>query len=183
MKPIISTERFNEIIDKMYQKVSLTAIFEGDSKEMRSFYTYLETNPGADLEYLRAQQARSELHADDIIYIADNEPDPYRARIMVEARKWYASKMKPNKFGDRIDMNITQTVDINAAIEAAKARTLHLYDTQTKQLDVEDADIVEQTANNATDYKSVSKRYEPIGPPPMDPELTSPEISEDDVFS
>ena len=40
-------------------------------------------------------------------YIADNEEDINRAKVMIDARKWTASKLKPKKYGDRISKEIS----------------------------------------------------------------------------
>lgn len=37
--------------------------------------------------------------------IADNgEGDPKRDRLRVDTRKWLASKLKPKKYGDKVDL-------------------------------------------------------------------------------
>lgn len=84
--------------------------------------TMLEKNLSLAARYSRAQLYRAESLADEIIHISDTEQDYGKARNQIDARKWYASKIMPAKYGDRIDVNVTQTVDIGAALEAAKRR-------------------------------------------------------------
>ncbi|MBL4859396.1 MAG: hypothetical protein JKX96_00590, partial [Acinetobacter sp.] len=55
--------------------------------------------------YARARDEQSEGYADEIVYIADNAKDPALARLQIDARKWVASKLKPKKYGDRLDLN------------------------------------------------------------------------------
>jgi hypothetical protein len=55
--------------------------------------------------YTRAREEQADFHADEIIEIADTEPDPNKARVRIDARKWKASKMQPKKYGDKIDLN------------------------------------------------------------------------------
>lgn len=56
--------------------------------------------------YAHAREAQADYMADEIIYIADNEPDPQVARVRVDARKWVASKLKPRKYGDKIEQTV-----------------------------------------------------------------------------
>ena len=48
----------------------------------------------------RERDIQTETHADEIIYIADNEEDINRAKVKIDARKWAASKLKPKKYGN-----------------------------------------------------------------------------------
>lgn len=53
--------------------------------------------------YTRALEARTELMAEELIEIADGEPDAdvNRDRLRVETRKWVAAKLLPKKYGDK----------------------------------------------------------------------------------
>lgn len=75
--------------------------------------------------YARAQEIRADLLADQIITIADDETkDPHRARNQINARQWIASKHHSKRYGDRIDLNVTQTIDIGSTLQEARARLL-----------------------------------------------------------
>lgn len=77
------------------------------------------------LSYARAQEIRADLLADQIITIADDETkDPHRARNQINARQWIASKHHSKRYGDRIDLNVTQTIDIGSTLQEARARLL-----------------------------------------------------------
>jgi hypothetical protein len=113
-----------KVIDKLYSGVTLTRALDGDGTKIRSFYKLIRKIPLLEQDYMRAQQAKAELQVDQIAEIADTEPDPNRARVMIDARKWYASKMSPHKYGDRIDLNITQSIDISKALNDARSRVV-----------------------------------------------------------
>lgn len=115
-----------------------------------NFYKYLSENPLAENEYMRAQSAIAEMMAEDIVDISDTENDAARARNRIDARKWYASKTKPQKFGDRIDLNINQVVDIGSALAEARSRVVGEI-PQVKQL----IDIISQSSNQATGSQPV----------------------------
>lgn len=52
-------------------------------------------------EYAKARNTGMDALAESIVDIADTDPDPARARVRVDARKWIASKILPRKYGDR----------------------------------------------------------------------------------
>lgn len=114
-----------EVINAIYQGIPLKqAIEDKFEASISKFFSILEQSLYLQNEYSRAQQSRSELLAEEIITIADTESCPQTARNRMEARKWYASKMKPNKFGEKIDITVNQTVDISGALADAKARVV-----------------------------------------------------------
>ena len=67
--------------------------------------------------YARAREDQADTLADEIIDIADdslrdhtedgevNAENIQRSRLMVDARKWVASKLKPKKYGERLELN------------------------------------------------------------------------------
>lgn len=119
------------------------------------FFRFIDQNPLLADCYSRAQVAKAELYADEIIEISDTDPDPQRARNRIDARKWYASKMQPQKYGDRLDVHVKDTVDIKSALSEARARA-QLRSVRDQQ-DIEDAQIVDikqLNDNSTTDSKS-----------------------------
>jgi hypothetical protein len=121
-------EDINSIVDVVIEEVSggstLIAALEKHNIKANRFFKVINSDPLREGKYLRAQHSRSELMVDEIIIIADTEPDPNRARVRTDVRKWVASKLQPSKFGDRIDLNINQTVDVGAALTEARRRAL-----------------------------------------------------------
>ncbi len=70
--------------------------------------------------------------------IVDEEPNPQRAKVRADYRKWLASKLNRNKYGDKIDVNHNVSIDIAPALLAATERlnTLGIViDVPAKQLE------------------------------------------------
>jgi hypothetical protein len=66
---------------------------------------WLNEKPDFVTQYARAREDQAEAHADRIIEIADDKTiDANHKRIMVDARKWVASKLKPKRYGDKLDL-------------------------------------------------------------------------------
>ncbi len=115
-------KKCQKVIEMMYSACTLKDALANCGVSSNMFYLTLETHPILHSLYERAQKYRGEIFADEIIKIADEEVDAQKARNRIDARKWYASKMQPQKYGERIDLNVNQTVDIGAALSEARSR-------------------------------------------------------------
>jgi len=73
--------------------------------------------------YARARESRADVIADECIAIVDLEPDPQKARIKFDARRWYAGKCNRGMYGDEPQQvgvtNVNVHVDHSAATMAA----------------------------------------------------------------
>ena len=54
--------------------------------------------------YARAREEQADYYADEIIEISDTEDDANKARVRIDARKWVAGKLRPKKYGDKLDL-------------------------------------------------------------------------------
>ena len=117
----------DKIIDRICKGKSLKSILESD-KSMPSrpiVYKWLNSeSEGFDVEflnnYVRACQDRADYLVEEILSIADDQEDDVyeddegkeqtnynvisRSRLRVDARKWVAGKMRPKKYGDKLDL-------------------------------------------------------------------------------
>ena len=127
------------------------------------YYKALQDSPSLTLAYTYAQQAKAELIADEIIDIADNDIDPQRARNRMDARKWWASKIKPTKYGDRLDLTITEKVSVRDALGEALNRKNNVPDkVLLPSLIPQVADKIEAMLSEPTDMESVANEYPDI---------------------
>lgn len=94
---------------------------------IRTVMYWLQRHEDFMQQYARAREVQAELLAEEIIEIADdsagdvivdedgreqtNHERVARSRLRVDARKWYASKLAPKRYGDRVqhDQKITIT--------------------------------------------------------------------------
>lgn len=76
-----------------------------------TIYSWLYKHEEFQEKYAHAREAQSDVYAEEIISIADEcEPDSQKvalARLRTDNRKWVASKLKPKKYGDKLDLNHT----------------------------------------------------------------------------
>lgn len=74
-------------------------------------YSWLRQYPSFVEQYTHAREVQADILSDEIIEIADSETDPNRARVMIDTRKWLASKLRPKKYGDR--MRLAHKIECN----------------------------------------------------------------------
>jgi hypothetical protein len=58
------------------------------------------------------------------------DPGMVRQRqLQIDARRWVLSKLAPNKYGDRLDVSVTDTrISISGALAAAQSRLVDVVD-------------------------------------------------------
>lgn len=114
-----------------------------------SVFRWLRMNEEFRNQYERATRDRTEAMAEDILDIADDGSNDYmtitkgdysynvedkevtsRSKLRVESRKWLMSKMKPKKYGDKIDMT-TNGKDLPTPIYGGIATKLNESDSTT----------------------------------------------------
>lgn len=114
-----------EIADKICEEIAtgkhLHAICAQDwAPGERTVYQWLNKHPDFAQLYAHARERQQEVFAAQVIEIADTEPDPQKARNRIDARKWYASKVAPRKWGDKIEID-AKVETSNAPSEALMA--------------------------------------------------------------
>ena len=98
----------DEILDRLTNGESLVKICKLKSMPNPStVYRWIEQKESFRNKYARAREEQADTLADEIIKLSDDATAKnYNAkRLQVDARKWVASKLKPKKYGDRLDMN------------------------------------------------------------------------------
>ncbi len=93
-----------------------------DMPALQTFYKWMAKYPIVGEMYARARAERADLVADECVTIADTDPDPQRARVRIDARKWWAAKVNPKKYGDRqqVDMTVSGSLDSMGDDELAR---------------------------------------------------------------
>jgi hypothetical protein len=88
------------------------------------FWTYRQHNPSFENTFAQARQEGLDYIAEGMRDHAKDVPDVQRARLMVDTDKWLLSKLKPALYGDKIDIHVSQTIDIRSALTEARKRAL-----------------------------------------------------------
>jgi hypothetical protein len=102
---LYNQETVDAICWRIAEGESLRQVCAGDDMPgRRTVMEWLEARPEFQAQYARAHERQAEHLAAEIIEIADTEPDPHKAKVRVDARKWAASKLLPRKYGDRVEL-------------------------------------------------------------------------------
>lgn len=134
-----------EIVEKICIRLgsgeSLRSICRDDDMPSQSVvYVWLNRHPEFVEQYARAREEQAETHADEIVDIADEQPDLIEIKDKdgnvvdikldsafiawqkqrIDARKWNAAKQRPKRYGDKIthagDNENPIEVDVNHGV-------------------------------------------------------------------
>lgn len=83
---------------------------------------WLRDNETFSAQYARARDEQADFYADEIIEIADNETDPQKARVRVDSRKWIASKLKPKRYGDKLEVDNKHSGEVSFINDVPRPR-------------------------------------------------------------
>lgn len=120
-----STEVSLTICERIAEGESLRAICQTEEMPNRAtVFRWLEAHEAFRDQYTRARDMQADALADELIDIADDSSNDWmdrqmkdggtdrvvdsetinRSRLRIDARKWIASKLKPKKYGDKLDL-------------------------------------------------------------------------------
>jgi hypothetical protein len=95
-----------------------------------TFYNWLEVSEENQKRYARAREAQADLLVEEMIDLSDdktgdvletdigqqgNNANVTRSRLQVDTRKWIASKLRPKKYGDKVEVENTGEVKVITA--------------------------------------------------------------------
>lgn len=139
----------DEIADVICERIadgeSLKAICEDEAMPSKAtVFKWLSENASFSDKYALAREAQSDALFDDILTIADDGRNDWmernfgeetrwvengealrRSQLRIDARKWMASKLKPKKYGERLDLNHSGSI-ASIPDDALDARLLKL---------------------------------------------------------
>jgi hypothetical protein len=107
---------------------SLATICKELDLKYGSVRQWMKDNPEFSSMYAHAKEDQADYLAEEILSIADDGSNDYmtiekgdqsynvenkevtnRSRLRVDSRKWIASKLKPKRYADKIDIDVTST--------------------------------------------------------------------------
>jgi len=106
-----------------------------------------------DASCIGAQNIGFELHADNLLTIPDEYEDVNKARLKSENIKWHLSKRASHRYGDRMVLDINNTIDLKGALVDAQQRLVKLAPSHSEQA----IDVTPQLQPSTTDTESVAE--------------------------
>ena len=108
--------QFDKVCEHIADGMSLrTACVEHDDvphKETIRAWLAADEGGALSVQYARARDEQADFYADEIVAISDGDDEPAKVRNRVDARKWVASKLKPKRYGDKLDVKHTGDLTI-----------------------------------------------------------------------
>ncbi len=140
-------ELADRICAQLSEGTSLRTVCKSDDvPSMQTVFSWMRTKPGFLEQYTRAKQEASDALAEEIIDISDDGSNDWmeinkggykstlldrehvdRSKLRIETRKWIMAKMKPKKYGDKLDMT-TNGKDIPTPILNVQRNYSHTED-------------------------------------------------------
>lgn len=121
------------ICERIANGESLKGICEDDAMPSKStVFKWLGARDEFADKYARAREAHADALFDDILSIADDGRNDWmerkdaedanlgwrengealrRSQLRIDARKWMAGKLRPKKYGEKLDLNVSGTLE------------------------------------------------------------------------
>lgn len=141
-RPTLYTQELaDEICEQLALGISLRTVCNTDSMPtVKTVFNWFRTYPEFLQQYTRAKEESADAMAEDTLDIADDGTNDWmminrkdgseawqlngehiqRSRLRVETRKWLMSKMKPKKYGDRLELDNKHSGEVTISAEQAE---------------------------------------------------------------
>lgn len=128
-RPTIYTDELIEsICERVANGESMRKICRDEHMPvLTTIFRWIRENPEFKQQYDAATDMRADAYAEDMQDIADTPPaltadgkidagDVAHMRLRIDTRKWIASKLKPKKYGDKIEQEIKGDMSLTVNI-------------------------------------------------------------------
>lgn len=177
----LSKEQVEKIISRVSSGERVTHVLKSDTENgfiwnMAELHAVLKNDPTLQSAYNFARELLCDCMADEIIEIADDiDESPMSRKVRTDNRRWYTGKLFPSRYGERLDLNITQLPSLKSALETAEKRRKALIDdSAAKQVTVISRKINKRTG----DYESHGADFGDV-----DDAIVVPDEKDIDIFS
>jgi len=133
----------DRICERLANGESLRSICEDKGIPTKTtVFRWLKANEEFRDQYALAREAQADTLFDDILDIADDGRNDWmerrgeedagwqangenirRSQVRIEARKWMAGKLRPKKYGEKIELEHGVTNEMSALMESLNGRT------------------------------------------------------------
>lgn len=121
-------ELADAICAQLAEGISLRTVCKAEEMpDASTVFRWLRSKPEFCEQYTRAKEESAEAFSEDMLEIADDKTgDPTRDRLRVDTRKWLASKLKPKKYGEKVETTHEAGDSLQALLQAidGKSRAL-----------------------------------------------------------
>lgn len=112
----------DQILAGLLEGIPLRKAVQRGGIALSTFQKWLADNREWAVAYARTLELRADLLIDDALELVDGDGDPAKVRNQMEMRKWTATKHNQKRYGERVDLNVTQTIDVSSTLLEARSR-------------------------------------------------------------
>lgn len=132
----------DQICERIAEGESVRTIIETDGMPSQSMiYRWLSENQSFREQYAHAREMQADTLFDEMLDIADDGTNDWmlqqrgenevwvengealrRSQLRIDTRKWIASKLKPKKYGDKLDLNHGVTEEMAEVMKRLRSR-------------------------------------------------------------
>lgn len=86
------------------------------------FYGLKGTSNIVNARFRQARELRADSYVEEMIEIADSEPDPQTAKNRIQTRQWIAGKFNRKDYGEVLEIDHTVRLDLSGVLNEARRR-------------------------------------------------------------
>lgn len=88
----------------------------------RTFRRRMAADPILADRLAHARKRHVERYAEDLITLADSNEDPAKVRNQINVRQWLLERMLRNAYGAKLDVTVTERIELGGALIDARKR-------------------------------------------------------------
>lgn len=149
-------EKVLKALAKYFEGGTIREAIDTSGLQTSDFYGCLDAHPDIERQYRAIQKARADLMVDEAYGVTFSESDPKVARMKADVRIKIAGLHDRARYGERVDLTLTQQVSIAGALADARGRALRLGSDSAEVIDVQVIDVPALPNPRATDKQSAA---------------------------
>lgn len=140
-RPSLYTEKLcDEICSQIVMGYSLRTICKEESMpSVATIFCWFRSHPEFQERYTKAKEEQADAFAEEMMDIADDASNDWmerngkdgapiialnaehvnRSRLRIDTRKWIAAKLKPKKYGERIQQDVSGTLSLESLVKTS----------------------------------------------------------------
>lgn len=121
---LVSSGAFQKILEAISLGEPMVKACRLVSIKPMDFLRWLDANPSYQTEMSRARTIGHDVMAESLLTIHEDIEDVAKARLASDNKKWLLARVASSKYGDKLEMNVNGSIDLNAALNAAQQRLI-----------------------------------------------------------
>ena len=135
----------SEVLELIYNNNTISECCARMNVAPSALAYVMDNDKEFEMAIYKAQAWNCEMGVEKLANIHEDIDNPLTARVISDNLKWLASKRAKLRYGDKVDIAVTHTIDLKGAIAEAKQRSLTFIDG--KCIEYNDTGTVNKTVD------------------------------------